>query len=41
MPAIIRGASYQIEPMPAVKRELLLFQCETSPFLVEVHIKFN
>jgi CheY-specific phosphatase CheX len=40
-PAIIRGASYQIEHMPKVKREVLRFQCETSPFLVEVHIKFN
>ncbi|HZL43798.1 MAG TPA: chemotaxis protein CheX [Verrucomicrobiae bacterium] len=40
-PAIIRGLSYQIEPSPGVRRELLLFHCRAKPMAVEVHIKFN
>lgn len=40
-PAIIRGISYEIEAPHQVRRELLVFQCETEPFAVEVHIKFN
>jgi chemotaxis protein CheX len=40
-PAIIRGISYEIAPLPQVQRELLLFDCGTKPLAVEVHIKFN
>jgi CheY-specific phosphatase CheX len=40
-PAIIRGISFEIEPLPQVRRELLLFHCDTSPLAVEVHIKFK
>jgi chemotaxis protein CheX len=40
-PTIIRGASYEIEHMPEVRRELLLFKCAASVMAVEIHIKFN
>jgi len=40
-PAIIRGFSYEIAPLPRVQRELLLFDCCAKPLAVEVHIKFN
>lgn len=39
-PAIIRGISYGIQPLPGVRRELLLFHCGTSPLAVEVHVRF-
>lgn len=40
-PTIIRGASYEIEQLPEVRRELLLFECAAGVMAVEVHIKFN
>jgi chemotaxis protein CheX len=40
-PAIIRGTSFQIETMPDVHHEILLFDCGTSRFAVEVHIKID
>jgi chemotaxis protein CheX len=40
-PAIIRGTSFAIEPMPDVKREWLVFDCGHDRFVVEVHLKFN
>ena len=40
-PTIIRGASYEIEQLPDVRRELLLFESAGSAMAVEVHIKFN
>ena len=39
-PAIIRGA-YEIEPLPEVKREFLVFTCSGVQILVEVHIKLQ
>ena len=41
IPSIIRGSSYQVETLPDVRRELLLFHCEADPLAVEVHLKFN
>jgi chemotaxis protein CheX len=40
-PAIIRGTAFDIESMPDVQRELLVFNCGEDRFIVEVHIKFN
>ena len=40
-PGIIRGTAYDIEPMPDVKREWLVFECGEERFAVEVHVKFN
>jgi CheY-specific phosphatase CheX len=40
-PAIIRGRAYEIEAMPDVRRESMVFDCETECVSVEVHIKFN
>jgi len=40
-PAIIRGTSFAIEPMPHVQREWLVFECGQDRFVVEVHLKFN
>jgi chemotaxis protein CheX len=40
-PAIIRGASYVIEPPPEVEREWLIFECGSERVIVEVHIKLN
>jgi chemotaxis protein CheX len=40
-PAIIRGTSFAIEPMPNVEREWLVFECGQDRFVVEVHLKFN
>jgi CheY-specific phosphatase CheX len=39
-PAIIRG-HFEIEHMHEVRQELILFDCEGNPVVVEVHIKFN
>ena len=39
-PAIIRGTSFQIEPLPEVRQELMIFECNGSRFAVEVHAKF-
>jgi len=40
-PGIIRGASFQIEPMPGVEQTILVFQCNSDFVVVEVHVKFN
>jgi chemotaxis protein CheX len=39
-PGIIRGVSFEIEPMPDVQRTVLVFQCDDEPVVVEIHIKF-
>jgi len=39
-PAIIRGTSFAIEPMPDVQRASLVFDCGEDRVLVEVHVKF-
>ncbi len=40
-PAIIRGTSFNIESLPDVQHELMVFECDGTRFAVEVHIKFN
>ena len=40
-PAIIRGTSFNIESLPNVQHELMVFECDGARFAVEVHIKFN
>jgi chemotaxis protein CheX len=40
-PAIIRGTSFAIEPMPDVDREWLIFDCNGEKIVVEIHIKLN
>jgi len=40
-PAIIRGASFSIEPVPDVDREFLVFECGPDRLIVEIHIKLN
>lgn len=40
-PAIIRGNSFVIEPMPDVSREWLVFECDGNLIVVEIHIKLN
>jgi len=40
-PAIIRGNSFVIEPMPDVERLWLMFACGKERLVVEVHIKYN
>ena len=40
-PAIIRGNSFVIEPLPDVDREYLVFQHENNHIVVEIHIKLN
>jgi chemotaxis protein CheX len=40
-PAIIRGNSFAIEPMPDVEREWLVFDCDHNLIVVEIHIKLN
>lgn len=40
-PAIIRGTSLAIETVPDVRQEKLVFECQGSRIIVEVHIKFN
>jgi chemotaxis protein CheX len=40
-PAIIRGTSLAIETVPDVRQEKLVFECQGSRVIVEVHIKFN
>ena len=39
-PGIIRGSSFEIEPMPGVQRTVLVFDCDSQPVVVEIHIKF-
>jgi CheY-specific phosphatase CheX len=38
-PAIIRGSSFQIESLPDVRHEVLLFDCGPNRVVVEVHLK--
>lgn len=38
-PAIIRGSSFEIEPMPDVERECLIFDCNENRIVVEIHVK--
>jgi len=38
-PAIIRGSSFVIESVPDVDRELLVFDCDHTRILVEIHVK--
>jgi len=40
-PAIIRGSSFVIEPMPEVEREWLGFECGDERVVVEIHIKLS
>ena len=40
-PAIIRGASFEIEAMPDVKRERLVFKCNEESVVAEIHIKIS
>ncbi len=40
-PAIIRGSAFAIEPVPQVARELLVFNCESSRIVVEIHVKLG
>lgn len=40
-PAIIRGASYEIEAAPDVSRQQLIFECDGGPVVVEIHAKLN
>jgi CheY-specific phosphatase CheX len=40
-PAIIRGTSFEIESLPDVERERLVFECEGNLIVVEIHIKLN
>jgi CheY-specific phosphatase CheX len=40
-PAIIRGQSFSIEPMPDVARECLVFAHGQDFVVVEIHIKLN
>jgi chemotaxis protein CheX len=38
-PAIIRGSSFVIEPVPEVEREWLLFDCGSQRVVVEIHVR--
>jgi len=38
-PAIIRGTSFVIEPVPDVQREWLIFDCNQNRIVVEIHVK--
>ncbi len=38
-PAIIRGSSFAIEPVPDVHREWLIFDCGGERVVVEIHAK--
>ncbi len=40
-PAIIRGTSFEIEALPEVRRECMVFNCDAERVVVELHIKFN
>jgi CheY-specific phosphatase CheX len=40
-PAIIRGTSFDVEPMPDVERINLIFDCGDDRFAVEIHVKLN
>jgi CheY-specific phosphatase CheX len=38
-PAIIRGSSFVIETSPEVTRQFLVFDCDGSRIVVEIHVK--
>jgi chemotaxis protein CheX len=38
-PSIIRGSSFVIEPVPDVLREWLVFDCDHTRIVVEIHVK--
>lgn len=38
-PGIIRGASFEIEPMPGIQRTILVFECDGEPIVAEIHLK--
>jgi chemotaxis protein CheX len=40
-PGIIRGTAFNIESLPGVRQELMIFDCNGSRFAVEVHVKFT
>jgi chemotaxis protein CheX len=40
-PAIIRGTSFSIEPMPDVSHTCMIFECGEERVVVEIHVKFN
>jgi chemotaxis protein CheX len=40
-PAIIRGSAFAIEPVPEVAREWLIFNCDASRIVVEIHVKLG
>ena len=40
-PAIIRGASFTVEPIPDVRREWLAFDCCGEQVVVELHISLS
>jgi chemotaxis protein CheX len=40
-PAIIRGTSFVVEPIPNVERFCVTFDCEGERFMAEVHIKYS
>ena len=40
-PAIIRGSSFVIEPVPEVEREWLVFDCNQNRIAVEIHVKVS
>jgi CheY-specific phosphatase CheX len=40
-PAIIRGTSFNIESLPDVRPEIIIYECDGNRFAVEVHIKFT
>lgn len=39
-PGIIRGASFEIEPMPGVERTSMVFDCDGATVEVEIHVNF-
>lgn len=38
-PAIIRGSSFVIEPVPNVDRQWLVFHCDDKRIVIEIHVK--
>jgi chemotaxis protein CheX len=40
-PAIIRGTSFSIEPLPDVERDWLIFECDGEFVVAEIHIKLH
>lgn len=40
-PAIIRGTSFSIEPIPDVQRIFMTFDCEDEQVVAEIHIKYS